>query len=190
MKIKDDDSQLRWEIIESEISYEARIFKLRSVRKHAPNGKNASFVSMDAPDWVTIIPELKSGVDAEFLMVRQYRHGSETIEVEFPAGVVDPGEKPLEAAARELLEETGYRAAELREIGSVNPNPAFMSNRTYTYLARGLEKIAELKLDEHELLDVHKVSYRDLHESIGHEPCANAITTQAWYFYLRDSGRI
>jgi len=190
MKEDNDDTHLRWEFIDSETRYDAGIFRLRTVRRRSPDGKKAPFVSVDAPDWVTIIPELSEGVDAEFLMVRQYRHGSENVEMEFPAGVIDPGEKPAQAAVRELLEETGYQAEELRQIGSVSPNPAFMTNRTYTYLARGLQKISSQNLDEHEILDVHTVAYEKLKNSIGLEPFDNAITLQAWFFYLRESGRI
>jgi len=190
MNRDEDDSHLRWENLESETRYDAGIFRLRTVRRRSPDGKNAPFVSVDAPDWVTIIPELEEGEAARFLMVRQYRHGSEMVEMEFPAGVIDPGEKPAQAAARELLEETGYRAEELRQIGSVSPNPAFMTNRTYTFLARGLEKISGQNLDEHEILDVHEVEYNELRGSLGLQPYDNAITLQAWFFYLRESRRI
>ncbi|RKX72209.1 MAG: NUDIX hydrolase [Spirochaetes bacterium] len=190
MSSEKDDTHLRWENLESETQYDAGIFRLRTVRRRSPDGKKAPFVSVDAPDWVTIIPELEGGDKSEFLMVRQYRHGSEMVEMEFPAGVIDPGEKPAEAAARELLEETGYKAKELREIGSVSPNPAFMTNRTYTYIARGLEKKSEQNLDEHEILDVHTVKYDDLKGNLGIKPYDNAITLQAWFFYLRESGRL
>jgi len=185
-----DDKHLRWENLESETRYDAGIFRLRTVRRQSPDGKKAPFVSVDAPDWVTIIPELTLGDDAEFIMVRQYRHGSEMVEMEFPAGVIDPGEKPAEAAARELLEETGYQAKELREIGSVNPNPAFMTNRTYTYIARGLVKISEQNLDEHEILDVHTLNFSELKGKLGIKPYDNAITLQAWFFYLREISAI
>ena len=190
MSSQKDDSHLRWENLESETCYDAGIFKIRTVRRSSPDGKKAPFVSVDAPNWVTIIPELSTGADTEFLMVRQFRHGSEMVEMEFPAGLIDPGEEPAQAAARELLEETGYQAAELRQIGSVSPNPAFMTNRTYTYLARGLEKISELNLDEHEILDVHRVRLDELKTQLGLKPYDNAITLQAWFFYLRDTGRI
>lgn len=142
---------------------------------------------MDAPDWVTVIPEFKDSAtgNLSFLIVRQYRHGTEQVGLEFPAGAVDPGELPAVAAARELLEETGYQAELIQEIGAVSPNPAFMTNTAYTFVARGLKKISGQKLDEHEILDVHQVPFAKLKDAIGLEPYDSAITVQAWYFYLR-----
>jgi len=181
-----DDSHLIWENLESETRYDAGIFSLRTVRRRSPEGHHAPFISVVAPDWVTVIPELsdKDG-KRSFLIVRQYRHGTEQVGLEFPAGVVDSGEEPVDAAARELLEETGYRAKELQQIGSVSPNPAFMTNRALTYLARGLEKVAEQNLDEHEILDVHSVPLGELEKVIGLPPYDSAITLQAWFFYLK-----
>jgi 8-oxo-dGTP pyrophosphatase MutT (NUDIX family) len=178
-----DDTHLVWENVESEVRYDAGIFKLRSVRRRSPEGRHAPFVSVDAPDWVTVIPEMDGG--KSFLIVRQYRHGTEKVGLEFPAGAVDPGESPAAAAARELLEETGYEASDIREIGSVSPNPAFMTNRTYTYLARGLVKVAVQELDEHEILDVHEVPGSEIEENMGRPPYDSAITVQAWYFYQK-----
>ncbi len=63
-------------------------------------------------------------------MVKQYRHGSDSITLEFPAGMVDPGEDAKETAKRELLEETGYTSQSIVLVGKVNPNPAFMTNIT------------------------------------------------------------
>jgi 8-oxo-dGTP pyrophosphatase MutT (NUDIX family) len=85
--------------------------------------------------------------DDQIVMVRQYRHGCEEITLEIPGGMVDPGENPAEAAARELLEETGYRAREVSPLGVVNPNPALFANRCYTLLARDVERVAEIRND-------------------------------------------
>ena len=180
-----NDKKLSWKILESSSLYNARIFQLRSVLKQDAGGRKASFVSLDSPDWVTVIPETG---EKDFLIVRQYRHGTENVSMEFPAGLIDPGETPQQAAARELLEETGYTADSLIQIGCVSPNPAFMTNYTYTFLAKGLSRVSEQNLDEHEILDVYKMPYKDVSESIGTGTFASAITVQAWYFYRKYSG--
>lgn len=194
-----DASHLVWESMGGETLLDAKIFRLRSISRRSHDGRIAPFISLDSPDWVTIIPELPGvGVLAEdgssnetrFLMVRQFRHGSEKVGLEFPAGVIDSGESPRDAAIRELQEETGYRADELVEIGAVNPNPAFMNNTTYTYLARGLEKISGQNLDENEILDFHEVGMEEIRKNVGSGVYANAIVVQAWYFYLRAVGKV
>ncbi|RLW70158.1 MAG: hypothetical protein B6D68_01220 [spirochete symbiont of Stewartia floridana] len=138
-----------------------------------------------------MIPEISGNSDKrEFLVVRQYRHGNERVGMEFPAGTVDPGEEPAATAARELLEETGYTASELVKLSAVSPNPAFMSNKTYTFLARGLKKVADPNLDTYEYLDVHQAAFSQLQHSMGNESYNSAITVQAWYFYLCHIGEI
>ncbi|MDF1569017.1 MAG: NUDIX hydrolase [Spirochaetaceae bacterium] len=190
MSRKTPDNHLIWENMDSETVYDARIFRVRTVRRRRASGEHAPFISVDAPDWVTVIPEMPGSNGPEFLVVKQYRHGTERVGVEFPAGVIDPGESPETAAGRELLEETGYKASELIRIGAVSPNPAFMTNITFTYLAKGLEKVAEQSLDEHEILDVHIEEFESLQRQMGTDPFDSAITIQAWHLYLMASGRI
>lgn len=181
-----DDSHLLWEDIEEEALFDTRLFSIQSVHRRSAAGNRASFICVDAPDWVTIIPEsgLEDG-EMTYLLVRQFRHGNAGVGMEFPAGMVDPGEDPREAAARELLEETGHSAGELIKIGAVSPNPAFMTNTTHSFLARDLKKVASQNLDRHEILDVHSDTYSGLLQKMGKGAFASAITVQAWYFYLR-----
>ena len=183
-----NDSNLTWSTISQKVLHHSRIFNLVRVQRKSPSGDEVGFIQIDAPHWVTIVAELEGKDEAEFLVVRQFRHGRERVGMEFPAGTVDPGEKPVETAGRELLEETGYSAAELIEIGVTSPNPAFMNNMTHTFLARGLKKVSEQNLDANELLDVYTETYSNLMQGIGLEPYNSAITVQAWYFYLIFTG--
>ncbi len=162
------------------------IFDVYRVSRVSPEGQRGSFVVVDAPDWVTVIPIVKdSGNEESFLMVRQYRHGSQRVTLEFPAGVVEPGEEPHAAAARELLEETGYSADEVQEIGATNPNPSFMCNRTYTFVALGVEKAGQQALDSHELVEIETVPVAKVIVEMGTEGYDNAIMMSAMAYFLR-----
>ena len=90
-----------------------------------------------APDWVNVIPLLAGG---EVVLVRQWRYGTAAPTLEIPGGMVE-AESEREAAERELLEETGYRARSWRRLGEVHPNPAFLTNRCGTWLATDLERV-------------------------------------------------
>ena len=85
-------------------------------------------------NWVTIAAVTD---DARFVLVRQHRHGIDTVTIEPAGGVIDEGEAPEASALRELLEETGYEAREVESLGWVHPNPAMQANRCFLYLARG-----------------------------------------------------
>ena len=133
------DDRFLWREEGSELLQRCGIFDLCRSLRTAADGRSASFYLLQAPAWVNVVPVLEGEPGAErLLMVRQYRQGIQRTTVEFPAGLVEPGEDPQEAAVRELAEETGYRARSLRRIGHVAPNPAFMSNWCTTFCAEGL----------------------------------------------------
>ncbi len=140
-----------WNVVASEPVLETRIFTLRKNLARSPaTGREAEFQVLDAPDWVNVIALTP---DDHVLLIRQYRHGTSEITVEIPGGTVDPGESPLHAAQRELLEETGFEASEWEACGVVEPNPAFLSNRTHTFVARGARRTGPQRPDDHEEID-------------------------------------
>jgi 8-oxo-dGTP pyrophosphatase MutT (NUDIX family) len=110
-----------------------RVFSVREIYYRSPRShRTHNFYVIDSPHWVNVIPVTPAG---EVVMVRQFRYGIERITLEVPGGMVDAGESPAEAAARELLEETGYRSGPLVSLGKISPNPAIQSNTCYSFLA-------------------------------------------------------
>lgn len=178
--MRDDELSWREESVLS--TQNESIFSLETVYSRSYSGKVGRFIKISPPDWVTVIPVLD---DDRFLMVKQFRHGSRRITQEFPAGAVDPGEEPEEAARRELSEETGYGGSEWVKIGSLNPNPAFMTNRVHTFLAKGLFRVGEQRLDENEIINVFSLSRSEMEELIGEGEMDSAIMIQAWFWFLR-----
>ena len=181
-----DKEKLLWTEKSRNIIHDCRIFDLYQVDKTSPDGNPASFYLLDSPDWITVIPLItdKRGEDC-FLMVEQYRHGSDDITLEFPAGMIDPGELPKSAAGRELLEETGYTAGEIIEIGAVCPNPAFMNNISYTLIARDLELTGKQNLDEHEYIHFYLVPVTEVLKKMGTGRYSNGVMMTALGYYHR-----
>ena len=115
------------------------------------------------PDWVAALA-LTPGGDA--VLVEQYRYGIDRLSLEFPAGAVDLGEDPLAAVQRELLEETGFQAAEWQAVGRLAVEPSRHTNWATLYVARGAERVAEPRLDATEDLRVVTVPAASLPERV------------------------
>ena len=139
----DDDEKLKWNCGQKKSLLKTVVFDVTSSTntfKDAATGRTVQgdYIVLDAPDWVIVIPELEDKINGQkqFYMVKQFRHGSKSLSVEFPGGVIDRGEEPEVAARRELLEETGCEAGKLTKLGQVNPNPALFSNNVHIFLAQ------------------------------------------------------
>ncbi len=146
----DDAHELSWRRQSSEIVADCRVFRVRRDVSISPHkGSEHDFFVLESGDWINIIPLT---ADDEVVMIEQYRHGSQEVTLEIPGGMVDAGESPLNAAAREMLEETGYAAAGgVVNLGKVRPNPAIHNNWIHTFLARdvGLRQKPVIESTEH-----------------------------------------
>ena len=94
--------------------------------------------------------------DKKLVMVRQYRKPADKVMLEVPAGKIDPGEKPLDAAVRELKEETGYTAAKVEFLTQFYPSVGYSEEVLYLYLCTGLTP-GETNFDENEAIDIEEV---------------------------------
>ena len=141
------------------------------------------FYRINSSSWVNVVSRTPDG---RFVMVRQFRQGSASVTLEIPGGLVDDGEDPAEAAARELEEETGYRPASVRKIGEVNPNPALFANRVHTFLAEGCVKVGEIENDAAEETVVALLDEAALHEAAKAGEVDHALVLAALYWLSRD----
>lgn len=149
---------------------------------HPRTGREHEFWILDAPDWCNIVPLTAAG---EVVMVRQQRHGIGAETLELPGGMIDPLDaSPLEAARRELLEETGYRADDIVATGVIMPNPAMQTNRCWSFLARNVVRVGEPALDGGEDIDVVLVPYRDIPALVARGEIVHALVVVAFAYAL------
>jgi ADP-ribose pyrophosphatase len=172
----------------SEMLLETPIFKLRRDRSVNPrSGHAGAYYVLESPDWVNMIALTDGG---QLILVRQFRHGSAQLELELPAGLVEAGEAPEAAAARELLEETGHRAGRVSVLGHVDPNPAYQQNRCYHILLEDCQKVAEPDLDAGEDIDIELVSPSSLPAMLERGQLRSACGIGALFFWLSRAGKL
>ena len=117
----DGSGALSWTTVSKEEMYRGSVFTVFEQTSRGPEGREGRFSVLEARDWAVVVPLVRAEGEAQFLMVRQYRHGSDTASLEFPGGVVETGEAPEKAAARELAEETGWVSSAMYHAGTVFP---------------------------------------------------------------------
>ncbi|MDR0403816.1 MAG: NUDIX hydrolase [Treponema sp.] len=183
-------SNLIWNEGKSRLVFRSNVFSIREAESRSPKGENRLFTVMDAPDWVIVVPLLETEQGPRFIMVRQWRHGSGELSLEFPGGVMEKGESAEEGAKREFEEETAYRAAKFYRLGDMSPNPAIMSNRVHFYFAENLSPLPSQNLDEDEFVDVERIPVGDVIGGMGKAPFVHALTAAALALYMGRETRI
>ncbi len=169
-----------WTAQRIEVLFRHRLFELQRHELAAGESSRQSLV-LSAPNWVNVIPLL---ADGRVLLVRQWRFGIGAPTLEIPGGMVE--DEPEEAAAaRELLEETGYVAASWRRLGEVEPNPAFLTNRCATWLATELTRVEEPRGDGEEEIAVETAALAELPELVASGAIRHALVIAAFYLFER-----
>ena len=180
------NEEKKWKVLSSEYLVKRPWLTARRDVAELPDGRiNHEYYVLEYPDWVNIIAITKDG---QIVMERQYRHALGNTCYELPCGVIEAGETPLEAAKRELQEETGYAGGEWKEWMTLSPNPATSTNLAHSFLATGVEKVSGQHLDATEDIDVYLLSQDEVRGLLAENQILQALmAAPLWkYFYEKD----
>lgn len=173
-----------WTVTDVEHRGDFKVFDVQALRCRRSDQTDAhTFFRIGSPSWVNVVALTADGA---FIMVHQFRHGVGKVTLEIPGGLVDPGEDPATAAARELLEETGYSAGTVRKIGEVSPNPALFDNRLFTYVAEGCTPVGEIENDSTEQTEVELVAPSALAARTRNGEIDHALVLAAFHWWHLD----
>lgn len=175
-----DDEKLKWEQGNITSLLKTKVFEVTSQHNTSFSKVEGDYIILNAKDWVITIPKKND----KFLMVKQWRHGSKSLSIEFPGGVIENDEKPEIAACRELEEETGYKVGKLTKLGSVNPNPALFSNKVHIFLAEELISTGIQHLDNDEFVNFIEIPIKEVVQNMGNEQFPHALMGTALAMYL------
>lgn len=168
------------EILGSEMVYQGRLFGVRRDEVLEPSGVRAKREVITHPGSVVVLPVLRDG---RIVMVRQYRHATRQFLWELVAGRKEPGETPRKGAARELLEETGYRAKRFKVFLEFFPTPGFLEEKMWLLLAEELTE-GEAQPEEDERIEVKAYRVNELKTMIKKGELKDAKSIAGILYYL------
>ena len=199
MKNKENIESLAWEEVYTEHIIQDPWIDFRKSAFRLPDGKvSEPYYTYSRRDYVVIVA---SDTEGNYICVRQFRQGIREITTEFPAGGIElagsrqygrsedgGGEDALQAARRELLEETGYMSDEWTHLLTIPSNATIADNTAYLFMARNCRRVSEQKLDETEFLHVKKYSASEIEEMISAGKFQQAMHITAWLLYRQQGG--
>jgi 8-oxo-dGTP pyrophosphatase MutT (NUDIX family) len=172
------DEELRWKLGARHPGADYKIFTTSFVDgTHPPTGKATRFSLITCVDWVNVIALTPAD---EVVLIRQWRAGTDSVCIEIPGGMIDPGEDPLTAAMRELEEETGYTSRRWEKLGAVKPNPAIQNNHLHSYLALDAQLTHPQKLDGSEVVSLELAPLATVHAMLRDGRIDHALVVDAF----------
>lgn len=181
--MENEKDPMAWKILGSEYIVKKPWLTARRDHVKLPTGAEINdFYVLEYPDFCNVIAITKDG---KFILERQYRHAQKLTAYEIPAGCVEHGESPLEAAKRELYEETGFGGGEWVHFMTTSPNPSTCTNTCYTYLAKDVEQISTQHLEVSEDIKVELKEKEDVFRMLENDEFHQAMmASPLWkYFY-------
>lgn len=149
------DDNMKWKVLKSDNIIHRPHLDAYSEQVELPNGKVFDeFYHLHFDPVVCIVAETEEG---QLIMERQYRHAVKAVLTEIPAGIVEKGEDPLEAAQRELLEETGFGGGQWTALGAEYAQGGVQDNTMYSFYAKGVKPVSSRHLDASEDIAVHLI---------------------------------
>lgn len=178
----------KWKVLDSKYLVQRPWATLRVDKLQMPNGNiKEEYYVLEYPSWVNMIGVTEKDT---ILFVKQYRHGAEQVLIELPAGVVEVGEDPADAARREMLEETGYAFDTIEKIAELYANPATSGNITSTYLLKNGRKVQEQELDNSEDIEVLEMTIDEAKQFVLDNKIGQALHTSALFYALIKLGAL
>ena len=176
----------KWKVLKSEYLFRRPWLTVRRDCVELPDGRqNPEFYVLEYPDWVNVIAITEDG---KFVMERQYRHGLGKTCFEIPAGVIEEGEDPLDAAKRELMEETGYGEGKWRKIMTVSGNSSTTDNLSHCSVAEGVRKISGQHLDSTEDLEIVLLDTAQVKDLMVNDQIKQALMAAPLWRYFSEQG--
>ena len=171
-----------WPTVRKKQLGDYRIFSLRSEEKLSPRTNlTHEFFILDCVNWVNVIAVTP---DNQLVMIEQFRHGSNTVELEIPGGTMDASDaSPVATGVRELQEETGYAGDNPQIIGQVFSNPAILSNTTFTVLVQNCRLQHEVQLDSGEDLVTRLVPIAEIPDLVRNTKIRHSLVVVALYHF-------
>ena len=168
-------------VLHSEMVYQGKVFGVRRDEVVEPGGVHATREVVTHPGSVVVLPVFP---DRRILMIQQYRYATRQFLWELVAGRIDEGENVQKAAARELLEETGYSAKKFRVFLDMFPTPGFLEERMYVLLATSLAQ-GTAQPEEDERITVKTFSRAQLEKMIRRNELRDAKSIASLLYYFR-----